>query len=290
MVLLGLLAVAMPGQALARPPLVEGRPGEDLFRHIGRAEAARNGVPFALLDAVMWVESRYNPRARGGVGEIGLMQVLPTTATLLGFTGSLARLAEPATNIAYGARYLAEAWRLAKGDLCTTVMKYRAGHAQTRFSARSIEYCNRIRAHLARVLGADPPATALYGPVPDPARKQPVAIAGKPSASSATWLAVHTPEVAPIRLARQTLQVDLPDHSVTVAAQAPVQTLASRIPATSEARQALQLASYEVDETSKAGQRASRKNKCFRRVVQPGRRFGACIPRTVLAKKGLLRG
>jgi soluble lytic murein transglycosylase-like protein len=213
-VVAALIAASALAPALARPSFVEGRGGEELYRHIGRTEALHNGVPFALVDAVMWVESGYDPRARGGVGEIGLMQVLPATAALMGFEGSLAKLAEPATNIAYGTRYLAQAWRLAGGDICTTVMKYRAGHGSTHFSARSVSYCNRVRMHLER--------------------------AAFPAGSGAPK--------PPVRLA-----------------------------------------ALSAEAATQARERLSRKSSCFRRVVQPGRRFGACIPRSVLAKKGLLR-
>lgn len=39
------------------------------------AAAGRYGVEPALVKAVVWRESRFNPRARGKAGEIGLMQV-----------------------------------------------------------------------------------------------------------------------------------------------------------------------------------------------------------------------
>src|SRR5262249_45940658 len=81
----------------------------------------------------------------------------------LGFVGSLADLAAPATNIHYGVTYLAQAWRLAGGDLCTAVMKYRAGHGETRFSYRSVDYCIAVRAKLVprgfHVTGNIPVAT-----------------------------------------------------------------------------------------------------------------------------------
>ncbi|MBQ0818962.1 transglycosylase SLT domain-containing protein, partial [Microvirga sp. HBU67558] len=114
-------------------------------------EAAANGVPPALVDAVVRIESRYDPTVVGSIGEIGLMQVRPKTAALLGFQGTSTELAEPRTNLRYGVGYLAKAWRLADGDLCRALMKYRAGHASEQMSALSIEYCRRARQHLATV-------------------------------------------------------------------------------------------------------------------------------------------
>jgi len=134
--------------ALARPDLGELYSGRDLYRRLAQHQAIENRVPFAIVDAVMSVESAYKPDAMGDAGEVGLMQVLPSTATLLGFQGPLEHLANPATNIQYGTQYLAGAWRLADGDICTTVMKYRAGHGETRFSERSVSYCVKVRGRL----------------------------------------------------------------------------------------------------------------------------------------------
>ena len=100
------------------------------------------------------------------------MQVLPSTARMMGFDGTLAELADPATNIRYGVDYLTEAWRLANGDICTTVMKYRAGHGETRFSYRSVDYCQRVRA----VLTAQ--GYPVTGEVPKPTFGAPV-VAGR---------------------------------------------------------------------------------------------------------------
>jgi hypothetical protein len=150
-VLIGLILAIGAGMASARPPLDELDSGRSLYQRLGKAEAVRNKIPFAIVDAVMRVESGYNPGLRGDVGEVGLMQILPSTADMMGFKGPLSALAEPATNIAYGTQYLAEAWRLANQDICTTVMKYRAGHAETRFSVKSVDYCKRVRSHLVSI-------------------------------------------------------------------------------------------------------------------------------------------
>lgn len=119
------------------------------YRALITKEAGQQGLAPAIAEAVMAVESGFNPNAIGGSGEIGLMQIMPSTARMLGFNGSNAELAVPETNIHYGVMYLAQAWRLAGGDLCTATMKYRAGHGETRFSYLSVDYCVAVRAKLA---------------------------------------------------------------------------------------------------------------------------------------------
>ena len=118
---------------------------QDLFTR----ESAKYGLPPALADAVAAIESDYDPAAAGSAGEIGLMQILPSTAAMLGFAGNAAELAKPEVNIHYGVTYLGEAWQLAGGDLCRTLMKYRAGHGEEVMSALSASYCQRARAQLA---------------------------------------------------------------------------------------------------------------------------------------------
>jgi len=149
----GLAAVGLP---------LRYRQGRALYRQVVKAAAEKAGLPVEIVDAVIRTESGYNPNVTGAVGEIGLMQVRPSTARLLGFSGTLEEMREPRTNIALGVAYLAGAWRLANGDICTTVMKYRAGHGETRFSVRSIDYCQRVRSYLAE---ANYPVT---GDVPSP--------------------------------------------------------------------------------------------------------------------------
>ncbi|HEY0330267.1 MAG TPA: transglycosylase SLT domain-containing protein [Rhodopseudomonas sp.] len=133
------------------------------YRALIEKEAARHALSPDIAEAVMAAESGFNAGAVGSSGEIGLMQILPSTARMLGFAGSLADLAEPETNIRYGVTYLAQAWRLAGGDLCTAAMKYRAGHGETRFSFLSVNYCVAVRSKLAArgfpITGSVPVAT-----------------------------------------------------------------------------------------------------------------------------------
>ncbi|WP_375461800.1 lytic transglycosylase domain-containing protein [uncultured Enterovirga sp.] len=143
--------------------------GRDLYLPLLTAEAKARGLPPDVADAVARIESGYRSGAVGGDGERGMMQVMPPTAAMLGFRGSLAELAKPETNIRLGVAYLAGAWRAADGDLCRALMKYRAGHNQERMSALSVEYCRRAKVHLASIgspLAAGALPAAEFGTVP----------------------------------------------------------------------------------------------------------------------------
>lgn len=133
-----------------------------------RREAKSNDLPVEVADAVAYVESRYDETSIGGVGEIGLMQVLPSTAAMMGFRGTELELAQPEVNIHYGVSYLAQAWRLAGGDLCRALMKYRAGHGEERMTPKSVAYCQAARIYLAQA-GQNGAALAMApAPAADP--------------------------------------------------------------------------------------------------------------------------
>jgi soluble lytic murein transglycosylase-like protein len=113
--------------------------------------ASTYGVPVSLAKAVIQVESSYRPDARGRAGEIGLMQIKPATARLMGYSGSNADLFHPETNIKFGMLYLAKAHRLGGGTVCGTILKYNAGHAAKRMNPVSSAYCSKVKRHLAGI-------------------------------------------------------------------------------------------------------------------------------------------
>lgn len=116
---------------------------EDIGQLVARA-ARSAGVPVALAHAVVRVESNYNPRARGRAGEVGLMQIKPSTARAIGYTGSTSALYDPATNLRWGMKYLAGAHDLAGGDTCGTILRYNAGHYARRMNPISARYCRKV--------------------------------------------------------------------------------------------------------------------------------------------------
>jgi soluble lytic murein transglycosylase-like protein len=90
--------------------------------------AAANAIPVELVHRVIVRESRYQPHLVGRGGTIGLMQIKLATARGLGYTGDAAGLRDPNTNLTYGVRYLAGAYRVANGDANRAIHYYAAGY------------------------------------------------------------------------------------------------------------------------------------------------------------------
>jgi soluble lytic murein transglycosylase-like protein len=106
--------------------------------------ASEHGVPYELADAVVRIESRYNAGARNGPN-MGLTQINFRTAQSLGFKGDVAGLLDAETNLRYGLKYLATAYRLAGGDTCGTILRYQFGHRTQTMTAASRAYCAKVK-------------------------------------------------------------------------------------------------------------------------------------------------
>ena len=133
--------------------------------------ARENGLPPALAYAVVRVESRYNPRARGG-SAMGLSQIKPATARSLGFSGPSAALLDADTNLTYGMKYLKGAWEKGGHDVCKASMKYKGGHRTTRMTSSALRYCSAVKAHMAEVMSR---RSRMPGSAPEPENKGPIA-------------------------------------------------------------------------------------------------------------------
>lgn len=121
-----------------------GEQAPDHLRSRIADHAAKHGVPASLAEAIIRVESRFNPRA-SNAGNYGLMQIRHQTARGVGYTGSAAGLLDAETNLRYGMAYLAVAYRAAGGDTCGTVMRYQSGLAATRMNGANRAYCAKVR-------------------------------------------------------------------------------------------------------------------------------------------------
>jgi len=90
--------------------------------------AKRQNVSAALVKAVMHAESAFNPHLVSPRGAVGLMQVLPATASMIGIEDLL----DPHQNIQAGARYLRELLEQFDGDEMLAVAAYNCGPGMVR--------------------------------------------------------------------------------------------------------------------------------------------------------------
>jgi soluble lytic murein transglycosylase-like protein len=123
--------------------------GSTNYSRLISSYAVSYGVPVSLANAVVRVESNYQPNMTGSAGEIGLMQIKFETARGLGYTGSRQALYNPDTNIRWGMKYLAGAHKLGNGTTCGTILRYNAGHGATRMNPVSASYCAKVKMQMA---------------------------------------------------------------------------------------------------------------------------------------------
>jgi soluble lytic murein transglycosylase-like protein len=103
-------------------------------------------VPVELVDAVIEVESNWQPYAVSRKGAAGLMQLMPATAVRLGVRNRF-RIEE---NIRAGVEYLAQLIRLFGGDLRLVTAAYNAGEQPIR--SRGLEYSSpEVCSYVSRV-------------------------------------------------------------------------------------------------------------------------------------------
>ncbi|MDD9971193.1 MAG: lytic transglycosylase domain-containing protein [Myxococcales bacterium] len=92
-------------------------------------EAARlYSLPAPFIRAVMRVESNFYRDAVSHKGAMGLMQLMPATATAMGVVDPF----EPRQNVLGGARFLRVLANQFQGDLVLTIAAYNAGHGAVR--------------------------------------------------------------------------------------------------------------------------------------------------------------
>ncbi|MBL8383994.1 MAG: lytic transglycosylase domain-containing protein [Burkholderiales bacterium] len=112
------------------------------------AAAAASGVDAALIGAVVWAESRCNPRARSPKGAMGLMQLMPATARAYGVADAY----DPAQNLRAGARYLRDLLALFNGDVALALAAYNAGPRSVVAARMAIPPYRETRAYVPAVL------------------------------------------------------------------------------------------------------------------------------------------
>jgi len=163
--------------ALERSPLyrrVVDDPNARRYAPLIEQNATANGVDAALMKAMIAVESGYDPAAVSDKGAIGLMQVLPETASRYGIAADARRsvvqkLMDPATNLRIGARYLGDLLAAFAGDRTLALAAYNAGEQAVRQYGNRVPPFPETRDYVDLVIQFE----RLYLPPPVPAPPQP---------------------------------------------------------------------------------------------------------------------
>ncbi len=92
-----------------------------VYQDMARAAARRHSVPEDLFLRLVRTESNFSPKAQSHKGAIGLAQLMPQTARLMGVNPH-----DPKQNLEGGARYLSQQYRRF-GDWRLALAAYNAG-------------------------------------------------------------------------------------------------------------------------------------------------------------------
>lgn len=135
-----------PPPPVAAPATPTPAPSLDVNQLLARAGAIHN-IDTDLLASVVQAESAGNARAVSSAGARGLMQLMPSTAALLGVSDSFA----PDQNISGGTAYLDQLLTRYHDDITLAVAAYNAGPAAVdRY--HGIPPYAETRAYVARVV------------------------------------------------------------------------------------------------------------------------------------------
>jgi soluble lytic murein transglycosylase-like protein len=109
--------------------------------------AARFDLSPALIEAVVWQESRWRAQAVSPVGARGLAQLMPGTAREMGVNPD-----DPFANLEGGARYLREQLDRFGGDVEKALAAYNAGPGRVQ-AANGIPAIRETQNYVASVMG-----------------------------------------------------------------------------------------------------------------------------------------
>lgn len=124
------------------------------------AAARQEGLPPALLAALVQVESGFQPQAVSRVGAKGLTQLMDGTAKLLGVTDPF----DPWQNLVGGARYLRHLLNRYSGNLPLALAAYNAGPGAVDAAGGNIPPYAETHAHVRRVLAHYSRFSSLFPP------------------------------------------------------------------------------------------------------------------------------
>ncbi|MCJ2189186.1 lytic transglycosylase domain-containing protein [Novosphingobium sp. 2638] len=109
--------------------------------------AAKYDISPALLEAVVWQESRWNERAISPAGARGLAQLMPGTAAQMGVNPG-----DPMANLEGGARYLRMQLDAFGGDVEKALAAYNAGPLRVE-KAGGVPNIRETKAYVAAIMG-----------------------------------------------------------------------------------------------------------------------------------------
>ncbi len=111
------------------------------------AASDKHQIDVDLINSVIHAESAFNPRARSSKGALGLMQLMPGTASQLGVKDAY----DPAANVDGGTLYLRELLEKYNGDLIKALAAYNTGPARVQ-QYRGVPPYRETQAYVARIV------------------------------------------------------------------------------------------------------------------------------------------
>ena len=163
---------AMPNEATVRQ-----------FAGVIEAASRRHGVDAALVHAVVFVESSYDPQAVSAQGALGLMQLMPETARRYGVKDPW----DPAQNVEGGVRFLKDLLAQFDQDTELALAAYNSGAGAVIRAGYRVPANAETLAFVPRVLGR----YRNLRPAEQPAVAEPIVLAFEP--------ALDIPALDPVR-------------------------------------------------------------------------------------------
>jgi soluble lytic murein transglycosylase-like protein len=124
------------------------RANQKRFSPLIAEAAAKHSLPVPLVHAVVTAESAYDPDALSSAGALGLMQLMPATASRFGVTNR----SNPRANVFAGTRYLKLLLDTFDNDMRLAVAAYNAGESAVIRHGHKVPPYPETRKYVKRVL------------------------------------------------------------------------------------------------------------------------------------------
>ena len=133
-------------------------PGYKRVRTHIRSAAENSGLEYELLKAVIATESGFDAQAISPKGAVGLMQLMPATASRFGVSADKKRsvaqkLEDPVTNLGAGANYLRYLLKMFDGRKDLALAAYNAGEGSVQRAGNQIPSYRETQNYVKSVLG-----------------------------------------------------------------------------------------------------------------------------------------